>query len=139
VDDSEKSLKRGGVGISKKGGEEPAFGAVRLDGFDAWQIGDDGGCDDGGQRIVAGGRVLRILEFLLDEGCEDAGIADRELLSELIAERNADRGHGDAQERQRSEDRGNSGRESAQEAGRQWKITGHRRRGGQSIEWTPRI
>jgi hypothetical protein len=107
-----------------------------LDGFHAWEIGDDRSGDDGGQWIVARGRVFRIIQFLLDEGGEDAGIADGELLSELIAERDADRGHGDAEEHQGTEDRSGSGGESSQEADGLWKVIGHWRRGEGSIDWT---
>ena len=80
------------------------------------RIGKVGGGVDGGRWLVAGGWVFRIIQFLLDEGGKDAGIADRELLSELIAEWNADRGHGDSEERHCAKDRSGSGRESAQES-----------------------
>jgi hypothetical protein len=118
------------VGGAEEGGEKSAFGAVGLDGFDAGEVGCDGGSDDGGERVIARGRVFRVVELLLDQCGEDAGIAGGELVAELVAEGNADGGHGDAEEDERSQDGEGARREAEAVLRGEWRFHGGGRRRG---------
>jgi hypothetical protein len=93
-----------GVGGAEEGGEESTFRAVDLDGEDTGETGVEGGGEGGGEGILAEGAAAGVVELLLDEGGEDAGIAMGDLIAELGAEGDADGGDGDAEEEEGAEE-----------------------------------